>query len=430
VRALYIVVSLVVLGSSARADYYADQQNEHLRRIEYGQSRVEAPNSWFDGKNVNPNGRIGDGVGECKYAISTFQDEWKLVDAAFKASERGKAVEKKHAEIAPFCAAMVAAMEVIKKEQAAKEARAAEDAKLEGVRLSMRGELMGKLQPYLPTLNAVMAAWITIQTTTGFSHQPNDLAQYKKDLAEVQKICGAYPKIANPTQTVPSQQLRDFPADICKVAALGPEEAVRQTRKIWLLHNVASDGERYVRYIQPMIDGTEKAVADEHQLLAFDRKAWLAKTAAGVAKDFEEIKEPMPADLYPALGPAADKLRAKLDTYGANDTFTKPPFRDAQVEGLVKKQAAKDLKGSKVFKIGLDYKSWVAYDERTWVKSDATYDYYRVSPGKNRYKRGWILVQLAGQPYCQAREFIVSRVRSGPIHVDSLDGGGRFMKCD
>jgi hypothetical protein len=106
-----------------------------------------------------------------------------------------------------------------------------------------------------------------------------------------------------------------------------------------------------------------------------------------------------------------------------------PPYKDRQVEALVKKQAAAELKGAQVFKVGLDYNDWKAYDEKTRVGSDSKYDYYKLSKGKNRYKRGWLLVKLPGQPFCQSREFIAARVLNGPISIESLDGGGYFVKC-
>lgn len=61
--------------------------------------------------------------------------------------------------------------------------------------------------------------------------------------------------------------------------------------------------------------------------------------------------------------------------------------------------------------------------------TSAHYDYYRINKGKNKYKRGWALLEIPDRPYCQAREWIVKRVSNGPIQLDALGGDGTFMKC-
>lgn len=425
-----VAVTLVALASPARADYYADQQNEHLRRIEYAQSRVQT--AWFDGKPITDASasQAMDLAIQCRFAQKTFDDVYREVDAQFRAGERAKQVLQRQNEIRSVCSVIVPAVDAYRRDQEAKKARAADEQRLELGRANVRAELFGKLSPYRGTLMDVMPGFADIESTGGFTESPQFVAKYLKELAEVQKICRDYPNVTNPVRPPNPRALESHAVEVCKTAALGPEEVIRQYRRGRLIRGITSDIERYIRYVQPILDGTEKAVSDVHQALAWDRARWVTLVAKDLVKDFEQIKEPIPPDLYAGMDDTAAKLRAKLEAYGASEKFTMPSYRDAQVEALVKKAAASELKGSTIYKIGLDYKTWVAYDERTWVKSDATYDYYRVSPGKNRYKRGWILVKLAGQPVCQAREFIVSRVRSGPIHVDSLDGGGRFMRCD
>ncbi len=425
------LATLTGLTGGARADHFADQQNELLRRIEYGQSRYNPP-TWFDGKSIPPSaiGMAFDTRSNCRYAIDTYKQLWNTIDPAFRSAPRGQAVQQKYQAMVPACEAIGAALARYESEQKEREARAAEEQRLERERDRVRQDLWSKLMPYETSITPVMIAFVDIETSNGFAEQPQFVAKYKKDWAEVQKVCAAFPNITNPPHPPARNQLRNYPVEVCQKAALGPDEAIRQHRKAFLQRGISSDVERYTREVQPILDGQEKAISDLIQKLAYDRKAWSAIINKNLAASYERIGEPIPDDLWQGLDPVAEKLRSKLDSNAATDTFKAPPYHDAQVEGLVRKQAATELKGAKVMKSGLDYASWVAYDERTWVKSDAKYDYFRVSPGKNRYKRGWILVQLAGQPHCQAREFIVSRVLSGPIHVDSLDGGGRYVKCE
>jgi hypothetical protein len=96
---------------------------------------------------------------------------------------------------------------------------------------------------------------------------------------------------------------------------------------------------------------------------------------------------------------------------------------------MVRGEVAREYKGSSILKIGSDYKIWVAYDEKTWVKSDAMYDYFRVEKGKNQYKRGWFLLKMPNRPYCQGREWIATRVNTGAPHINYVDTAGLFMKC-
>ena len=78
-------------------------------------------------------------------------------------------------------------------------------------------------------------------------------------------------------------------------------------------------------------------------------------------------------------------------------------------------------------KIGLDYTTWKKRESRTYVGSDSTFAYYKVT--YNTYKRGVALVKIQNQPFCQAREWIVGRGGSGIVLV-SLGGSGIFMKCE
>ena len=74
----------------------------------------------------------------------------------------------------------------------------------------------------------------------------------------------------------------------------------------------------------------------------------------------------------------------------------------------------------------MDYKTWVVRKGLSYLGSDSTYRYYKVE--YNSYKRGWVLMKLPNQPFCQASEWIVGRGAKGMVVV-SLGGSGIFMKC-
>lgn len=86
-----------------------------------------------------------------------------------------------------------------------------------------------------------------------------------------------------------------------------------------------------------------------------------------------------------------------------------------------------EFKGTKVVKIGLDYTTWKERESLSYLGSDSNYRYYKVE--HNAYKRGWALVKMPGQPFCQARESIVGRNAKNAIVLVSLGGSGTFMPC-
>lgn len=63
------------------------------------------------------------------------------------------------------------------------------------------------------------------------------------------------------------------------------------------------------------------------------------------------------------------------------------------------------------------------------VGHDDRYDYYRVSKGKNKFKRGTLLVRFPDRPYCQVREWIVRKTGGARPELDYLEEGGRFVRC-
>lgn len=456
-RLLFFLAFIAGLPAPARADYFTDQQNELLRQIEHA-FNAYVRGTWFDGTKIAaeaPSANVSSSVRKCNDAVAKFDQVFPTVDAKIRAGDRARKLQQRYTELVPHCRALKSAAEAYAREAQARAARAEADRqaaaaatkaeadkaaaktdadrKALGERRAAIGEWFRKIEPYTATIQALTTSYdpkFRPRAQTSYTDSPQLIAKYKADIAEVHKVCVATPPPPPSGDHVEPHDLLAQQIEICKMAALGGDALVKRAKRRIAINVADLNTKRLLRDIQSIIDGQEPAVNDDIQKLVFDYDAWLAGMVAFYKPKFDEIDETVPADLFAAVVAIAPTLRAKIDEHARTRTFPAQPFRDAQVEALVKKKLPGTFKGAKLVKIGLSYSAWQAFDERTWVKSDANYDYYRVNQGKNRYKRGWILVQLAGHPHCQAREFIVRRVKNGPIEIDSFDGGGTFMKCE
>ncbi len=169
-------------------------------------------------------------------------------------------------------------------------------------------------------------------------------------------------------------------------------------------------------------------VPDETQELMFDRAKWKAAQTAKYKPRFVQFGVEMPADFFAEVEKKADELKTLIEQTAPNRSWQNPPFSDAAVESFIKVKFGGDPenRGAKILKIGLDYKTWVERKSLAYVGSDSSFRYYKVE--YNSYKRGWILVKVPSQTFCQAREWIVGRGAKGMVVV-SLGGSGIFMKC-
>lgn len=177
------------------------------------------------------------------------------------------------------------------------------------------------------------------------------------------------------------------------------------------------------------IKDKDNRTADEIQKLLFEPAQWKAEMNAKAKQKFAEYGVEMPSDFFAEVEKKADELLSLINKNAPNRNWQKPPYNDAAVESFIrtKYSADVDYKGVKVFKTGLDYTTWKKYESLSYLGSDSNFRYYKVE--YNEYKRGWVLVKLPNQPFCQAQEFIVGR-QSGKIVLVSLGGSGIFMKCD
>lgn len=262
--------------------------------------------------------------------------------------------------------------------------------------------------------------------TAGYTYSDELEQQIMDDLKAVHEVCRKYPGIKNLSK--PPRDAAPIFVQVDVLCRLAADHATIKKRAHLHMFDVTIEAVNQTKQdeIKKVIDG-ETYVPDYLQLLAFETDAWVKAEAGKLAKDYAKWGEQPPADAFkPTIAKIPD-LVAKIDRDGQANTFDPPKFRDAAVEGLVKAELAKS--GAKVIAIGGTYQAWAAYDEKSWVKSDNRYDYYRVTKGKNKYKRGRVLVQVPNRPHCQSREWIVKKVGGGRPVVDYIDPGGAFVRC-
>ncbi len=221
------------------------------------------------------------------------------------------------------------------------------------------------------------------------------------------------------------KELRKLPATWCVIAANRVEYEKRgramAMRSRFSRLTVVDD-------MNAAMTNRDNRTPDEVQAVMYNRAAWKAKQVADIQPHFAALKTEVPLDLYDEAFAKADELKAVIEKGAPNRSWTPPPYKDAAVESFIntKFTGAPEFKGAKVMKTGLDYTTWKKRESLSLVGSDSKYKYYKVE--HNSYKRGWALVKMPGQPFCQAREWIVGKGAKGIVLV-SLGGSGIYMKC-
>ncbi len=425
-----LTLLLPLLAWPARADNFRNLQLK-LRPIELKLDRAGTPR-WFDGNVIAP-GTSMDWVDKdlryCDETIAALNTMFGSLDPETRADPRAQKAQQRFEQLQARCQAERAAAVPYGKAAAA----AAADRAAEEGRAERRRAFLKEVGPYYGTISNLISSFDS--TLYGFegsgSFGESSIPNYRKELPLVAEICKRYPDLTDPPP-VPSDRgvFTERPTRICAMAAEGPEAMIKKGQIGILKGLVKINNNTGIKQIREAMQGADSQISDEIQQMIFDRDAWVAAMDKFYQPMFGKLGEKVPPGLYAAQEELVPELKAFIDKSGTTRAFEMPPFHDAALEGMVKGKVPSTFKGATVLKIGTSYKDWVAYDQRSWVKSDAQYDYYKVEKGKNQFKRGWMLARLPNRPYCQAREWIVTRVRTGPPRVDWLAPGGIFVKCE
>jgi|GEM_PF-6237317 len=421
-----LVILCLLVSSSVRADYWTDQQNERLRQIEYLLNQYRKP-EWFDGTTITVGTSatyVENGIAICRVPLDKFEREFQMVDKTIRAQARAQAVQKRYDEVAAYCRAMANAsvpyLKAAADAAATKKADAATEAEWQRKREQFVRELGNDGRNFVfdwaPTLDRKKYP----RTAQPSRRTPDRAAQ-----ATLAAACKKYEGIPEPAAP---RGIIDSPKDMCRLAALGEElfkMGVRQDAQDLIELNARD----LITTAEKFLDGSAKDLHERYQLMLFEQDKWLAIENPKFEKELSKIGETVPVTAWASGFIHNDEVRAGIDKDGTTRAFDQPAYHDGAAESFVKKAWANEIKGVKVRKIGSSYAKWNVFDEKTFVKSDAKYDYYRINKGKNRYMRGWALLEIPGRPYCQAREWVVFRVYSGPIQLDALSPYGTFVKC-
>jgi hypothetical protein len=253
-----------------------------------------------------------------------------------------------------------------------------------------------------------------------------DWQRVMSELAELDAICKSkYALLTNVPPPHGFDRFDDNLSDWCKIAARRSElekPARMSLAKNQVTLTLTTDNLNFA------FNHQKNRVPDETQMLMYDRAKWKEQQILKYQPRFAEYGIEMPADFFADVETKADELKQLIEKTAPNRTWEQPSFHDPAVEAFVRGKFAADpdYRGVKILKSGVDYNTWVERKSLAYLGSDSSYRYYKVE--YNSYKRGWVLMKLPTQPFCQASEWIVGRGAKGMVVV-SLGGSGIFMKC-
>jgi hypothetical protein len=225
--------------------------------------------------------------------------------------------------------------------------------------------------------------------------------------------------------------IKYFPADWCKIAAQRTE--VLQKTKKTVGNSLAQADVNGLRIdIERALKDDEGYISAEIQKFIYDRAAWERDALPAMRKHYLDAIAAIPAEVLKPLEEKAAALQSKIEQDAPSRAWTQPKYTDAALEAIIRRQAIAEFPGVKVLKTGMDFTTWVARDDKSFVGSDSYFKYYRITPGAYRFKRGIALVKLPNQPFCQIKQFQLTQHKAGAGYgaaKPTISGGGVFVKC-
>jgi hypothetical protein len=356
--------------------------------------------------------RVGDVV---EYKCNCFGQEW--VSAKVEAVE-GNTVRVRYGNVRNQVATVTIASGTVR---ALPKPESARDIQL---REAFRADALNK---YYQTVQIFAPFFNEKYISGGVPHKPAEWQKMMTDLTELDSLCkGKYVGVTNEPSSSYLSKHDDYQyADWCAIAARRNELAKlarTAAAKNLISPTVTKDNLKFA------FNHQKNRVPDETQMLMYDRAKWKQEQIPKYKTIFVEYGFEMPVDFFAEVEKEADELKSLIEQTAPNRAWEPPPFRDAAVEAFIKGKYAADpdYRGAQILKAGLDYKIWEVRKGLSYLGSDSTFRYYKVE--YNSYKRGWVLMKLPNQPFCQASEWIVGRGAKGMVVV-SLGGSGIFVKC-
>ncbi|MCY7345936.1 MAG: hypothetical protein LH614_06905 [Pyrinomonadaceae bacterium] len=260
--------------------------------------------------------------------------------------------------------------------------------------------------------------------------RPATFERWRKELEALAAVCQKYPNMTNPafaSKPPYDTAIDKHPADWCKLAEQRTA-VITKTRLTGYDFYAAAEVESFVRYIDEAIANPEGSVNDEMQMLLFERAAWEQKHLQTTSKRYAGAGVKMPPEIIKPLDAKVAELKAKIEKEAPTRSWTQPNFKDAALEASARSRYAANVPGTKVFKTGMTYTTWVARDDKSYIGDGI----YRITPGAYRFKLGLALIQIPNRPFCQIRDFQVTQHRAGAGYgaaKASVGSTGIFVKC-
>ena len=255
------------------------------------------------------------------------------------------------------------------------------------------------------------------------------------ELAELDRICRTkYPNIENDKPINPRAEvlINERYGDQCAIAR-EREPLLKKAKARFLALDAERETHSWSLDINPLSGENGYEVSDKLQTLIYDRAAWEKKNIEYIRKKYAAAGETMPADAFAALYKIADELKAKIEADAPTRSWEQSKFKDAALEGVVKRRIAADYPGGQVLKIGLDSANWSLRDGKENIGSNSSgTQYYLRIKGAYRIRTGRALVRLPNQSFCQIRyiELIQSKKGAGfEAAWAMVETRGKFVKC-
>jgi hypothetical protein len=309
-----------------------------------------------------------------------------------------------------------------------------ENARQEQAQKPLRAQFMDEAQAFSTTIYALAPVFDPKYQPigTGITQENNTYEAWRKDLESLDVVCRKYPNMTNPSMSSIYQgDVKYFPADWCKIAAQRTD-VLQKTKKV-VGNSLAQAEINGLRIdIEQALKDDEGYISGEIQKLIYDRAAWDRERLPAMRKHYLDPNAEMPTETLKPLEEKAAALKAKIESEAPSRSWTQPKYTDAALEGIIRRQSVSEFPGAKVFKTGMDFTTWVARDDKSYVGSDSYFKYYRITPGAYRFKRGKALVKLPNQPFCQIKEFQLTQHKAGAGYgaaKATISGGGVFVRC-
>ncbi len=374
---------------------------------------------------------------DLKKAVDPAKPTFRVGDKVFKDGQPGviEAIERNGYKVrygpGKYAFKYERAEDLMSPQQAAAEQ---ERQRQEQTQKPLRAQFMDEAAAFMQTIYKLAPFYDSKynQIGTGITQENKTYEEWRRDLESLDIVCRKYSNMTNPAMdSIYQSDVKYFPADWCKIASQRTEILQKTKRAV---------GDTFAKAdIKSLMIGIERALNDEEgyvsseiQTLLYDRAAWEQSILPAMRKYYLDANAVVPPEILKPLEEKTAELRAKIEREAPTRGWTQPSYADAALEAVIRRQSLTDFPGIKILKIGMDFTTWVARDDKSYVGSDSKFKYYRITPGAYRFKRGLALVKLPNQPFCQVKNFQLTQYKAGAGYgaaKPTISGGGTFVKC-